>query len=76
MDTNLKTENQTLHTHQTKRIAYYKPGTTIVCEQGVLWLTQSGKYKDYILHPGEQFVQKNPGAVVIEAFTDAVFSIN
>ena len=52
-----------------------QPGTTVVCEQGILWLTQSEDYKDYFLQPGEQIVIEKKGNVLIEAMSAARVSI-
>jgi hypothetical protein len=52
-----------------------QPGTTVVCEQGILWLTQSEDFKDYFLRPGEQMVIEKKGNVLIEALSTARVSI-
>ena len=70
------TKKQALRTHDVRRIAPRKPGTTILCEQGVLWLTMTGGGVDYILGPGDSFVDHHGRALVVEALREAVFSIN
>jgi len=51
------------------------PGTTLVCEQGIVWLTQSDDYKDYMLKPGDSLVVSKKSNVLIEALSDARLSI-
>ncbi len=52
-----------------------KPGTTVHCEKGILWLTQLGDYSDYMLNPGEQLTISKPSNVLIEAMSEARISI-
>ena len=51
------------------------PGTTLVCEQGIIWLTQSNDYKDYMLKSGDKLVVDKKSNVLIEALSDARLSI-
>jgi hypothetical protein len=46
-------------------------GLAIECRQGILWVTQEGDPKDYILEPGQRFVVARRGSVVVEACSDA-----
>ena len=48
----------------------------IVCEKGILWLTQSGDPGDYILMPGDQFAGRKHGKVLVEALQDAILRID
>jgi len=52
-----------------------QPGTTVVCEQGILWLTKSEDIKDYVLRPGEKLVIDKKSNVLIEAMSTARVSI-
>lgn len=52
-----------------------KPGTTVVCEKGILWLTQSEDLKDYMLKPGEKMVINKRTNVLIQALSEAKLSI-
>ena len=52
-----------------------KPGTTVVCEKGILWLTQSEDLQDYMLKPGEKMVINKRTNVLIQALSDAKLSI-
>jgi hypothetical protein len=51
------------------------PGTTVVCEQGIIWLTQSNDFKDYMLKPGDRMVVSKKSTVLIEALSEARLSI-
>jgi hypothetical protein len=53
-----------------------RPGTTIACERGMLWLTQSGDPVDHILLPNDSFVATKRGRIVIEAVREAAARIN
>jgi hypothetical protein len=75
-----KTLNTTNTTLQLPRRSFHRAlkaqaGTTVVCEQGILWLTQSNDYKDYMLKPGEQLVISKANNVLIEAMSEARVSI-
>ena len=75
-----KTMKETTNTLQLPRRSFYRalktqPGTTVVCEQGILWLTQSEDYKDYLLKPGEKMVINKKTNVLIEALSTACVSI-
>ena len=51
------------------------PGTTVICEKGILWLTQSDDLKDYMLKPGDKLVVSKKSNVLIEALSEARVSI-
>ncbi len=46
-------------------------GLSIACLEGILWITQEGDPRDYVLEPGQRFVIARRGSVVIEACADA-----
>jgi hypothetical protein len=48
-----------------------RPGSTLFCDTGVLWVTQVGDQRDYVLQPGEKMVLTRRGKVLIEAMRDA-----
>ena len=50
-------------------------GTTVVCERGVLWLTQTGDPMDHFLLPGQRYTLKKRGKVLVEAMREATVSI-
>jgi len=64
-----------LHRRSFHRASNVQPGTTVVCEKGILWLTQSEDYKDYMLKPGEKMVVKKNSSLLIEALSEAGVSI-
>jgi len=48
---------------------YEKPHTRIKvhCQQGVVWITQSGNPTDFLLRAGESFTSINKGVVLTQA---------
>jgi hypothetical protein len=46
-------------------------GLSIACMEGILWITQEGDPKDYVIEPGQRYVIARRGSVVIEACADA-----
>lgn len=52
-----------------------KPGVTVTCDRGIVWLTESGNRQDYMLRPGHSMVICQRGEVVIEALSDATVTI-
>ncbi|MBJ6724593.1 DUF2917 domain-containing protein [Geomesophilobacter sediminis] len=50
-------------------------GIRVRCLAGVLWLTQCGDERDYLLRPEEEFVVRRRGKVIIEAWRDAVLTL-
>ena len=64
-----------LHPHQVQKLNDVKPGMTVVCDTGVVWLTESNNPQDYTMRPGHSVVIKKQGQVLIEAVEDANVSI-
>ena len=62
--------------HDFQRMKIAKPGSTLFCDTGVLWVTQSNDYRDYILLPGDEMTVTNRGKVLVEAMRDADFHIS
>ncbi len=62
-----------INRHKVQQISRYRK---IVCEKGVLWLTQSGNPGDFILMPGDQFAGRKHGKVIVEALRDAIMRID
>jgi hypothetical protein len=52
-----------------------KPGSTLFCDTGVLWVTQTGDHRDYILLPGDSMTVSNRGKVLVEAMRDTDFQV-
>ena len=63
----------TRHTFQ--RMDMVKPGSTLFCDTGVLWVTQTGDSRDYVLTPGQKMIVTKRGKVLVEAMRDADFSV-
>ncbi|HBG74203.1 MAG: hypothetical protein A2X25_03835 [Chloroflexi bacterium GWB2_49_20] len=64
-----------LDRHDIFRIKKMRPGMAVSCEKGILWITQSGDLRDYLLAPGQNLVIKKHGRVLIEALRDVDFKI-
>jgi hypothetical protein len=75
MNAALKNTTVELRRRGVERITNCKPGTTIVCEKGILWLTQPNDRRDYILFAGERFDKVKRGPVLVEAMRDAVVRV-
>jgi hypothetical protein len=52
-----------------------QPRMAIECQQGVLWVTSSGDYRDHMLIPGQRYTPVENSRVVIEALDDARLDI-
>ena len=78
MENTLQNHDQSslkLHQWGFYRAPEITPGTTLVCEQGTIWLTQSNDYTDYMLKSGDKLVVNKKSNVLIEALSDARVSI-
>ena len=58
-----------------QRIDAARPGSILFCDNGVLWVTQSGDNRDYVLMPGQELAVSKRGKVLVEAMRDADFHI-
>lgn len=58
--------------HHMNRI---KPGMTVRCEDGLVWLTKSSDLRDYMLRPGHSMVVSKRADVLIEALSEAEVTI-
>lgn len=61
--------------HDFQTIDSVQPGTTLWCDSGVLWVTQPGDCKDYVLTPGQKMTVTKRGKLVIEAMRDGDFRV-
>lgn len=52
-----------------------KPGMTVRCEGGLVWLTNSNDLQDYMLRPGHSMVVAKRSDVLIEALSEADITI-
>jgi hypothetical protein len=64
-----------LQSHDLQSLKEIRPGMTVSCDQGVVWLTESNDPQDYTLRTGTSLVIKKQGQVLIEAFEDSHLSI-
>ncbi len=64
-----------LHKGETVALRNIQRGMEIECKQGSLWITRSGENTDYTLEPGEHYVPKQGGKVVIEAIDESTISL-
>ena len=51
-------------------------GTVISCRKGVLWLTQTGNPGDHLIRAGEAFSIERPGAVLISALEESLYTVS
>ena len=75
-DVKMKTNTNsqpTIHMHRRdfQRIGAVKPGDTIFCDSGILWVTQAGDRRDYLLRQGQTMTVTQRGKVLVEAIDDA-----
>lgn len=60
-----------------QRSLVVRRGSEIRCLEGMLWITQEGDLRDYILKAGETFVTDRKGKVVLQALNhSSTFSLN
>jgi hypothetical protein len=64
-----------MHRRDFQSMQEVKPGATLFCDTGILWVTQAGDRQDYVLTPGQKMTVTKRGRVVIEAIRDADFHI-
>ena len=64
-----------LRPHQIKKLGSLTPGTTVVCDKGILWLTESNVRQDFTLKAGHHVVIGKKSDVLIEAVNEADFHI-
>jgi hypothetical protein len=64
-----------MHRRDFQSMQAVKPGSTLFCDTGVLWVTQAGDRQDYVLMPGQKMTVSKRGKVVIEALRDADFHV-
>jgi hypothetical protein len=64
-----------LHPHNLLNADQIDAGTTILCEEGILWLTQSNDMKDYMLEAGDSVTVDHGHKILIEAISEARVSV-
>ena len=76
METNIQQEAKIrIQRRALRRMNRDHLGTTLSCDTGVLWVTQTGDRKDYILLPGDAMVITGRGTVLVQALRDAAFHV-
>jgi Protein of unknown function (DUF2917) len=60
-----------LGAQEIESLAGLQMGDSIICTNGVLWVTQEGDLEDYLLRKGEIFVSNSPGLVLVQAIDDS-----
>jgi len=60
-----------LHKGDLRRLENDRRGLSVICTEGILWITQEGDVKDYILEADQRYVIARRGSVVIQACGDA-----
>ena len=64
-----------LEQNQVKKLDDVEPGMTVVCDRGVIWLTESNNSQDYALRPGHTVLIREKGQIIIEALKEACLHI-
>lgn len=59
-----------LHPRQVQKLADVEPGMTVVCDSGLIWLTESNDMQDYALRSGHQVTIHKKGEILIEAIDE------
>jgi hypothetical protein len=72
----LQTTEIKLEDHQVFHIDSSRSPMAITSMDGILWVTIPNDPEDHILKPGDQLLVNARGKVVMQAITDASFSIN
>ena len=76
MTTNIHTNSKVhLDPHDFQRINHPKRGSTLRCDAGLLWVTQSGDRADYILWPGDSMKVTKRGKLLVQAMREADFHL-
>ena len=78
MDLNFKIQSKAkirMQRSEYQSMRTVKPGSTLFCDTGILWVTQAGDRQDYVLMPGQKMTVTKKGKVLIEAMRDADFHV-
>lgn len=77
MQSNFNIQSKTNHIYESEfqSMQVVKPGSTLFCNSGILWITQTGDRQDYVLMPGQKMTVSKRGKVVVEAVGDADFHL-
>jgi hypothetical protein len=47
----------------------------IMCQEGVIWITQNGDVQDHVITAGEMFLVSQPGKVIVQALDSALIEV-
>jgi hypothetical protein len=47
----------------------------IMCQEGVIWITQNGDVQDHVITAGEMFLVSQPGKVIAQALVNSRMTI-
>ena len=64
-----------LHRHVLQHIRAIVPGTIVICQKGIVLLTEPNDLRDYTLRPGHQITIRRKGDVLVEALDDADLTV-
>lgn len=64
-----------MHRKDFQRVDIARPGCTLFCDNGVLWVTQADDRRDYVLTTGQRMTVTKRGKVLVEAMRDADFHV-
>ncbi len=63
----------TLPKHKVWSIEGNRHGDMISCKNGILWITQEGDMKDYVIEAGRNFWVTKPGTTIVQALDNSQF---
>ncbi len=69
--THHKNISMKLNPHQVENLKDVELGMTVVCDKGIIWLTESNDMQDYALKPGHSVIIRKKGKVLVEAVDEA-----
>jgi hypothetical protein len=67
----LQKSERCLSAQEIGRLDGIRTGETILCTNGVLWITIEGFLEDYLLRRGEEFTMVHPGLVLVQALNES-----
>jgi hypothetical protein len=75
MNLNLQPKTKIRINRDFQSIQTVKPGSTLVCDNGIIWVTQSNDPQDYVLLPGQKLTVSRHGKILMEATQGADYHI-
>ena len=65
------TKTLKLHQNEVQKLNKTIVGMVVICDKGMVWLTESNILQDYFLRPARSVMIREKGEVVIEAIHEA-----